>query len=275
METQVQLCDYGCGKPAKYYFKFVDKWCCSKYAQSCGKKKREKPEFCDYGCGEKSKYYFSTVNKWCCSRHFMKCPSIRNKKRLYIKKQWENPNSKMNSDSRRLKRSEYMKRIGSMFANNEESRKKTSDRCKGKTFELLYGVQKSNQMKNHLRNVAKKRCLNGHSLKMIKAIKKISKPEIKLRNIVQELYPNCEFQHPILNFSVDVAILEHKIVIEYDGYYHFDTEEHKQYHKLRQEKIEKEGWKFLRYTMFDKFPSIEQVKEDIENLKNNKRTNNK
>jgi hypothetical protein len=29
------LCDYGCGRIAKYYFKRVDKWCCSKHHQSC------------------------------------------------------------------------------------------------------------------------------------------------------------------------------------------------------------------------------------------------
>ena len=97
-------------------------------------------------------------------------------------------------------------------------------------------------------------------------IKKISKDELKLRNLVKELYQNCEFQYSILNYEVDVALPEYKIAIEYDGYYHFDTEEHKQYRKQRQEKIEKEGWKFLRYTMFDKFPDIEKLKEDINKI---------
>ena len=56
------------------------------------------------------------------------------------------------------------------------------------------------------------------------------------------------------------------IIIEYDGWYHFDTEEHKQYHNKRQQEIEEEGWKFLRYNIFQKFPTLEQVKEDIQKL---------
>jgi hypothetical protein len=29
---------------------------------------------CEYGCGNKAKFYFKTVNKWCCSKHFSQCP---------------------------------------------------------------------------------------------------------------------------------------------------------------------------------------------------------
>lgn len=97
-------------------------------------------------------------------------------------------------------------------------------------------------------------------------IKKISKDEIKLRNIVKEIYTNCLFQYGVLNYELDIVIPEYKIAIEFDGYYHFNSEENKIYHKERQEKIENEGWKFLRYTMFDKFPSIEKIKEDIEEI---------
>jgi very-short-patch-repair endonuclease len=101
---------------------------------------------------------------------------------------------------------------------------------------------------------------------MLKAQKNPSKPEVMLRDMVKELYPSCEFQFGILNYAIDVAIPEYKIAIEFDGWFHFDSEEHKQYHKLRQEKIEKEGWRFLRYTIFDKFPNIEKLKEDINRI---------
>ena len=95
---------------------------------------------------------------------------------------------------------------------------------------------------------------------MIKAIKKISNEEIKLRNIIKELYLNCEFQYGIFRYAIDVALVEEKIAIEYDGYYHFDTKEHIEYHKNRQKRIEDQGWKFLRY---NKVPSLEQIKNDI------------
>ena len=141
----------------------------------------------------------------------------------------------------------------------ENHRKKCGDPRRGKTYVELYGVKQAFELKQK----SKIRMLNGLALKMIKSIKKTSNEEIKLRNMVRELYPDCEFQYPVLRYSLDVAIPDKKIAIEYDGYYHFDTEEHKQYHKVRQEKIEKEGWKFLRYTIFDKFPDLEKLKGDI------------
>ena len=114
-----------------------------------------------------------------------------------------------------------------------------------------------------VRETYRQRCLNGHALKMIKYIKKISNEEIKLRNMVKELYKDCEFQYPVFNYSLDVAIPEYKIAIEYDGYYHFNCQESIDYHNFRQKRIEENGWKFLRYTMFNKFPNKEQIQLDI------------
>ena len=31
---EIKLCNYGCGKEAKFYFKTVNKWCCSKSKKS-------------------------------------------------------------------------------------------------------------------------------------------------------------------------------------------------------------------------------------------------
>jgi very-short-patch-repair endonuclease len=101
---------------------------------------------------------------------------------------------------------------------------------------------------------------------MNKFIKNPSKPEIKLRDIVKELYPTCEFQYQIFNYSLDVAIPEYKIAIEYDGWFHFDCQEHIDYHIDRQQRIEGEGWIFIKYTMYDKFPSKEKIEEDINSL---------
>jgi len=123
-----------------------------------------------------------------------------------------------------------------------------------------------NSWTKDMREKQRQRMFNGGIVYTHKFIKKISKGEIKLRNIIKELYSTAEPQYPILNYVVDIALVYHKIAIEYDGYYHFNSEENKEYHKNRQEKIEKEGWKFYRITMFDKFPSIEKIKEDIERL---------
>ena len=108
--------------------------------------------------------------------------------------------------------------------------------------------------------------LSGHAIKMIRSIKKISKNELKLRTIIQDLYSNCQFQYKVLNYSIDVAIPEHRIAIEYDGYYHFNSKENIDYHNIRQQKIELEGWKFLRYNIFQPFPNKEQINKDLNSL---------
>jgi len=37
----MNLCDYGCGRPAVHYFKTVDKWCCEKIVLQCPKVKSD------------------------------------------------------------------------------------------------------------------------------------------------------------------------------------------------------------------------------------------
>jgi very-short-patch-repair endonuclease len=121
--------------------------------------------------------------------------------------------------------------------------------------------------------------LNGGATKALKGVKNPSKPEIMLREMVLELYPDADPQHDVFNYSIDIALVEQKIAIEYDGYRHFfectkvkkyTPEEYrritKEYDDKRQKRIEGEGWTFLRYTMFDKFPTKEQVKNDIEKI---------
>ena len=265
----MKLCDYGCGKEATYQFKNGN-WCCSNNHRFCsnitkkrinskkenrlnGKLKREKPELCDYNCGKPAIYYFKTVDKWCCCEKQMKCkkqrkkysntskgrvPYNKNKKGIYSKETLD----KMSAATTRNNTGKHL---------SEETRIKIS-----------IGNSKPKQSEK-FKEEQRQRMLNGQALKMIKCIKKISNEEIKLRNMVKEIYSEAEFQFGVFNYSLDVALVDKKIAIEYDGYYHFDSEEKKKYHKQRQEKIEKEGWKFLRYTMFDKFPSLEQIKKDI------------
>lgn len=90
------LCFYGCGQEAKYYFKTVNKWCCSKSHNMCpinrqknslknkGKSKNKIVEIttnqiCSYGCKQKALFFFSESNKFCCNDHYKKCPVERSK----------------------------------------------------------------------------------------------------------------------------------------------------------------------------------------------------
>ena len=109
-------------------------------------------------------------------------------------------------------------------------------------------------------------CLSGHAIHMNSFVRNPSKEGTKFREIVIEAYSTAKSEFRILNYSVDSAIEEHRIALEYDGYYHFDCQEDIDYHNKRQKEIENLGWKFIRYNIFQKFPTKEQVREDIKNL---------
>jgi len=228
------LCDYGCGKEALYQFK-NGKWCCSKNIAMCNNKKKQ----ISITQKERLKKSEVKITKLCkCGCNML----VSKKKNDYI--------------------------VGHCMRNVLPWNKGKHNYLSNYSRKLISEASKKNNPSkyNYVLEERRQRMLNGQALKMIKCIKKISNEEIKLRNMIKELYPECEFQYPVFNYSLDVAIPDQKIVIEYDGYYHFDTEEHKEYHKLRQEKIEKEGWVFIKYTMFDKFPTLEKLKEDINKI---------
>lgn len=260
---------------------------------------------CEYGCEQEAKYQMSS-GKWCCEKVYTKCLSIRKKcsdskkgkpshwkgkkrgpeseetkKKKSISNKGQNKGKKieqiMGIEKARKVRENMVERMvnGKAKLMNLIPRDETKIKINNEKSRIRMLNGQANFMNTIPRDPIKilsaseksrQRLLNGQALKMIKAIKKISNEEIKLRNMVKELYPDCEFQHSVFRYSLDVALVKEKIAIEYDGYYHFDTEEHKEYHKERQEKIENEGWRFYRVTMFDKFPRIEEVKENIENL---------
>jgi very-short-patch-repair endonuclease len=145
---------------------------------------------------------------------------------------------------------------------NDETRRLQSVSKKKSHQDPNSGYNKP-KYREYLRNM----CLNGHAIVMLKAQTNPSKPEVMLRDMVKEIFPDCEFQHKVFNYALDVAIPEYKIAIEFDGYYHFNTPENIEYHKNRQKRIEDEGWVFYRVTMFDRFPTLEEVKEKLFSLK--------
>jgi len=104
---------------------------------------------------------------------------------------------------------------------------------------------------------------NGQASYMNSCIKNPSKPQMELFNLVKENHPSAILNYQILNFSIDIAIPNLKIAVEYDGsYWHQDQEKD----DIRQKKIENEGWTFLRYR--DYVPSKEELVLDIKNLRN-------
>jgi len=41
-------------------------------------------QLCSYGCGNKAKYFFDIVKKYCCSSHFSQCPIRRKQSKKYM-----------------------------------------------------------------------------------------------------------------------------------------------------------------------------------------------
>ena len=234
---------------------------------------------CDYGCGKEAIHQFKN-GKWCCSKTSNSCESFKNNsKRIeLIKKNHKGMKGKHHTEISNFKNS--LKHLGRKHSKDTKEKMKTNHKGntgrhfsekhkeklrknrQGKTYNEIFSEEKGNE----IREKSRIRLLNGGAIKMIKAIKSISKDEMKLREMVKQIYPDCEFQYPIFNYSLDVALPDKKIAIEFDGYYHFNCKKNIDYHTNRRNKIINEGWKFLRYTMFDKFPSLDQIKNDINRL---------
>ena len=297
------ICDYGCGKPAVHQFK-NGKWCCSKKYQQCNSY-REKTGNIHRG-KQVSLITRKKISEVQTGRKLSKESIEKRTKKILGRKNTPETLEKMrqsalgkifttdhlkNMSIAQSKRSlsTYVKSIESMRLANIG--KKCSDEKREKLRKANKGKRPSDScfiasMKAHLReNLSPDRIEQMRKVGLIQIRNmlknsKNSKAEIKLTEIVKELYPNSCRQHRILNYFVDIAIPEYNIVIEYDGYPHFYelgkkkefNEDYRRKKKAeddyRQKRIEDEGWTFLRYTMFQKFPTQQQVKEDIENVIN-------
>jgi hypothetical protein len=132
-----------------------------------------------------------------------------------------------------------------------------------KVSKALTGIKRpyvSERMKTMIgeKNYMFKRMNAGHAAYMNSCNKSPSKPQVKLFEKVKLLYPSAILNYPCLNYSIDIAVPELKLAIEYDEpYWHRGKEE---YDMKRQEEIEMEGWKFKRY---NRVPNFEQLQREI------------
>jgi hypothetical protein len=276
---QNKLCDYGCGKEAIYQFKNGKRCCSDKHTKCVGVKQKlsktikgqKKPQrtkehqdkltesrrktmfifskpfdnknhvLCSYGCKKLAKFQMKN-GKYCCSKNYSSCVGMKkiNSKKHFGKKV-------LNRKSRLYCKDTY---------------DKISRKLKGRNYESLYGKEKAKQLKELKRRLILREGFIGY---LHSFIKNPSKPELKLREVVKELYPNCIFSYGILHYAVDIALIDKKIVIESDGeYWHQDKEKDMK----RQKKIEDLGWKFIRYSIdtVNQVPPKEKISNDIINI---------
>jgi len=240
---------------------------------------------CEYGCGQEARHQFKN-GKWCCGNRWEKCSSSRRKRSKLNKEIWSDISLKE-------RQSEIIKRVWRDPTTKEkiteaqkegwnkpgvkEHQSKLSKQAwnklgvKEKFAEIMKEVQKEVQNRPEMKKRHRELMLNGASAHAASFIKNPSKEELALRKIVKELYPQAEHTYKVLDireYTVDNALVEEKIVIEFDGYHHFKNQEAIGYHDKRQKEIETQDWRFIRYNIFQKFPSKEQVKQDIDNFIN-------
>ena len=111
--------------------------------------------------------------------------------------------------------------------------------------------------------VPTKLCRSCSATRNMKNNRRPSKPQLQLFKIVKVFFPDAILEMLCNNFYIDIAIPEIKVAIEYDGsYWHQDKEQD----KVRQRKLEGEGWKFVRYV--DKIPSEKQLIQDVSKVVN-------
>jgi len=104
-----------------------------------------------------------------------------------------------------------------------------------------------------------KEMLNGKAAYMCSCNKSPSKPQVALFKLVKQIYPATILNYLSLNFSIDIAIPDKNIAIEYDSAWWHDGREVEDVE--RQKKLENIGWKFLRYK--DYIPTINELKTDL------------
>jgi len=237
----------------------------------------ETKKLCDYGCGQEGKHYLSYAKKWCCSKSQNSCNEVNRKRKESLKGKEKTVEHCKNISKSKIGCIPWNKgKVGIQLSNK-----------KGKSYEEIYGEERTKKIKEkkskkkieewkdpnsrfnsrEYRKLLSDSMKNGRAAYLNKFIKNPSKPELKLREIVKELFPLSE-PTKVMNYCIDVGIQKYKIAIEYDGYYHFCDQEHINYHKKRQKEIENDGWRFIRYNIFQSFPTQDQVKKDIEDIIN-------
>jgi len=123
---------------------------------------------------------------------------------------------------------------------------------------------KSRKFREKVSKNVTQRMLNGQAAYMNSCIKNPSLPQTELFEKVQRLFSQAILNYPSLNKSIDIAIPDQMIAIEYDGsYWHQDKEAD----LIRQEELEAVGWKFLRYV--DYIPNMKVLREDLQRLSRN------
>ncbi len=264
----MQLCDYGCGQKAIYQFK-NGKWRCSSNIMGCPVIKlkavnNSKKAIQDkYGVdnasqieGVSDKIKDTFIKRYGVSNASY-LPDFESKRKMTNRKKLGVDYPMQSEEIKNKNVSYFQKKFGYDYPmQTPESRKQLSKNRKGKTWEEIFGIEKSNELKIKQKEFMER----GHAVIMNKCISNPSKPQVELFNLCQELFPLAILNYPCIwtNRSIDIALPQLAVAIEYDGsHWHQDKEAD----NIRQKNIEEQGWNFVRY--LDRIPSREELLADV------------
>lgn len=152
---------------------------------------------------------------------------------------------------------ENWKKVNVGRVHTDDAREKARNRQLGKKHTKEEIQKLKDSWTEERRNKQRQLMLNGKAAYLNQFISNPSKPQIALFEMIQSIYPSAQLNYPSCNKSIDIAIPELNIAIEYDEpYWHQDEEKDKQ----RQDLLESAGWKFIRYSSL---PTLENVKEAL------------
>lgn len=285
------LCSWGCGQEATYKFK-NGKCCCNKNPTKCPEIERKRSLSLKgrlpwnkgkpgrkYSIEDREKQSKMAKEKgfglWMKGKH----PTEETRKKLrdvkighFVSEETKLKIGRKNKGRRNSEESkEKMRKSREGHTHIEETKRKIADGNRNKIISEETRKKSSVSMKKYyltpegIKNKEKQRqrMLNGGVMKTFKNNKNPSKPQLKLYNIVKEIYPSAEldFWEDRARRRIDIVIESLMIAIEYDGsYWHKDKEADDK----RQKSLEDLGWKFIRYV--DYIPTKEKIKNDINRL---------
>ena len=170
-----------------------------------------------------------------------------------VQKNWDD--GVYNSTREMLKSENYKENLSEIVSNN----------WKNGNYDEVRIQKQTKENRGKFKDLLNK---DGLALKMAKKAANTftSKPQLKLYKNVKKLFPQASLEYEILGKSLDIALIDLKIDIEYDGWCHKYFDECGESDRKRDELLKSNGWHVLRYT---KQPSIDKLREDIQLVSNN------
>lgn len=180
----------------------------------------------------------------------MESPEIKERQQKSVFEKYGVYHPKQNEDVKRKERERHLEKYGCQYSSQrEEVKEKVKATCLRK-----YGNEYYLGSKEAREKISKTLLQNG--------LIATSKQQIKVQEMLTDLYGNCELNFPCGSCFLDCMVMVNniKIDVEYDGlYWHQD----KQRDRKRDEFVKSQGYKVLRILGGKALPTKEEIIDKI------------